>query len=72
MSAKKMSKDLLIKDKKMSYRLLTGIDDSNFCKRVSEALIEGYELYGSPAITFNGKNNIVAQAVILRDSKKVK
>jgi hypothetical protein len=52
------------------YRLLTGIDDSNFCIRVSEALDLGYELYGSPAVTFNGKNVIAAQALILKKTKK--
>lgn len=46
------------------YRLLTGVDDKNFCQKVSEALASGYELYGSPAATFNGQNVIVAQAVI--------
>lgn len=46
------------------YRLLTGPDDSNFCRRVSEALAMGYKLYGSPAATFNGENVIVAQAII--------
>lgn len=48
------------------YRLLTGIDDSQFCARVSEALDNGYELYGSPSATFNGKNVIVAQAIVLK------
>jgi hypothetical protein len=59
---------------KKAYRLLTGIDDSVFCQRVSDALKDGYELYGSPSITFNGKNNIVAQAVVLKkkSSKKKK
>ncbi|MFM5905360.1 MAG: DUF1737 domain-containing protein [Micrococcales bacterium] len=52
------------------YTLLTGIDDSAFCARVSAKLDEGYELYGSPSITFNGKNNIVAQAVILKKLPK--
>ncbi|MBU6339797.1 MAG: DUF1737 domain-containing protein [Rickettsiales bacterium] len=46
------------------YRLLTGPDDRKFCERISEALKIGYELYGSPAATFNGQNVIVAQAVI--------
>jgi hypothetical protein len=32
-----------------TYRLLTGPDDAAFCRRVSEALALGYELYGSPA-----------------------
>jgi len=46
------------------YRLLTGPDDAAFCRRVSEALALGYKLYGSPAATFNGKEVIVAQALI--------
>ncbi|HLD76683.1 MAG TPA: DUF1737 domain-containing protein [Rickettsiales bacterium] len=57
---------------KLCYRLLTGIDDKAFCERVSKALAQGYELYGSPSIVFNGKNNIVAQAVVwkgLQNSK---
>lgn len=49
---------------KLRYRLLTGPDDHAFCERVSKALDEGYELYGGPAITFNGTTPIVAQAVI--------
>ncbi len=49
------------------YRLLTGVDDKNFCLKVSEALSLGYELYGSPAATFNGQNVIVAQAVIWKN-----
>jgi len=47
-----------------TYRLLTGPDDAAFCRRVSEALALGYQLYGSPAATFNGEKVIVAQAVI--------
>ena len=47
-----------------TYRLLTGPDDAAFCHRVSEALALGYKLYGSPAATFNGKDVIVAQAII--------
>ena len=46
------------------YRVLTGPDDANFCRRVSEALTLGYTLHGSPAVTFNGENVIVAQALI--------
>jgi hypothetical protein len=46
------------------YRLLTGMDDAAFCHRVSEALALGYQLYGSPAATFNGNNVVVAQAII--------
>lgn len=50
-----------------TYRLLTGPDDARFCARVSQALAEGYRLYGSPAATFDGDRVIVAQAVVLAD-----
>jgi hypothetical protein len=50
---------------KLKYRLLTGPDDKSFCERVSKALDEGYELYGSPSMTFNGEHCIVAQALTL-------
>jgi hypothetical protein len=46
------------------YRLLTGPDNDAFCKRVSEAIALGYRLYGSPAITFDGKTPIAAQALL--------
>lgn len=51
------------------YRLLTGVDDAAFCRRVSEAIALGYALYGSPAATFNGQSVIVAQAVIWPDAR---
>ena len=48
------------------YRLLTGGDDAAFCKRVSEALNKGWELSGSPSLTFDPVNGrvICAQAVV--------
>lgn len=46
------------------YRLLTGPDDAAFCSRVSDALAEGYQLYGSPAVTFDGERVVAAQAVL--------
>lgn len=51
---------------RLRYRLLTGPDDSEFCARISAALDEGYELYSSPAATFNGDHVIVAVAVAIR------
>ena len=45
------------------YRVLTGPDDETFCRRVSEALDLGFRLHGGPAVTFNGVNVIVAQAL---------
>jgi hypothetical protein len=50
------------------YRVLTGPDDDAFCRRVSEALDLGYELHGSPSLTFNGNRVIVAQALVRREA----
>jgi len=57
-------------DGKPVYRLLTGKDDRAFCERVSEALAQGWQLYGSPAITFDSVEGHakVAQAVLWPDS----
>ena len=55
-------------DGRLRYRLLTGPDDSSFCERISAALDEGYELYGSPSITHTPDGVVAAQAVILPDA----
>ncbi|WP_337062835.1 DUF1737 domain-containing protein [Kineococcus sp. G2] len=52
-------------DGRLRYRLLTGTDDRAFCEKVSAALAEGYELHGSPALTFDGERVVTAQAVVL-------
>ena len=52
-------------DSPLRYRLLTGPDDEEFCRRVSAALQEGYRLHGSPALTFDGRRIIAAQALVL-------
>jgi hypothetical protein len=48
------------------YRLLTGEGDSAFCKKISEALNKGWELHGSPTLTFDTTNGrpLAAQAVV--------
>ncbi|MDM4721409.1 DUF1737 domain-containing protein [Micromonospora sp. WMMA1363] len=51
-------------DKRLRYRLLTGPDDVDFCRRVSEALAEGYRLHGSPSVATDGHRVVVAQAVV--------
>ncbi|MEU7799043.1 DUF1737 domain-containing protein [Micromonospora arborensis] len=51
----------------LRYRLITGPDDADFCARISGLLDQGYRLYGSPALTFNGERVIAAQAVVLPD-----
>jgi len=51
---------------KLAYRLLTGADDTAFCERVSAALADGYDLYGSPSISQGEAGVKVAQALILK------
>ncbi|MFM2279047.1 MAG: hypothetical protein RLZZ444_1278 [Pseudomonadota bacterium] len=48
------------------YRFLTGPDDSSFCHRVTAALNNGWELHGSPSLTFNSVTGqvISGQAVV--------
>ncbi len=47
------------------YRFITNDDDSQFCRRVSKALTEGWILYGEPKYTFDAAQNVMrcAQAV---------
>jgi hypothetical protein len=47
-----------------SYRVLTGPDDDGFCRRVSEAMALGYRLHLGPAVTFDGADVIVVQALV--------
>jgi len=51
---------------KLPYRLLTGKDDKEFCERVSEALEQGWHLYGQPRMVYDwwGYKVKVAQAVV--------
>jgi hypothetical protein len=60
-----MDGDEVADENPLRYRVLTGPDDHVFCERVSAALDEGYRLHGPPAVTFNGTNVIVAQAIVL-------
>ena len=52
-----------------SYRFLTGPDDATFCQRVSDALAEGYALYGNPVMVVSNGERYCGQAVILPDTK---
>ena len=56
------------------YRPLTGRDDRAFCERVSEALEQGWRLYGSPVMAFDeiGGSIKVAQAVVWHEADVVK
>jgi len=46
------------------YRFLSGPDTAEFCERVSNALEEGYQLYGNPVMLLEDGQRIVGQAVI--------
>lgn len=61
-------------DDRPIYRLLTGKDDRAFCERVSEALAQGWRLYGSPTMTYDGGMDCikVAQAVVWHEADVVK
>ena len=54
------------------YKFLSGIDDSNFCQRVSDHLDAGYELYGSPTMVVKGSQIFVGQAIVLKKAPKSK
>jgi hypothetical protein len=53
------------------YKLLTGLDDANFCQRVSDHLDAGYELAGAPVMTVKGSTVYVGQAIVRKATKKV-
>ena len=48
-----------------SYRFLSGADNADFCQRVSDALAEGYVLYGNPVMVMDKAVRVVGQAVLL-------
>jgi hypothetical protein len=62
------------KPKQKNYVLLSGRDDEEFCRRVSDRMDAGYELYGSPAMTFNVLRGypMVSQALVLKKKSKSK
>ena len=59
----------MTEEKLAAYRVLTGVDDSAFCHRVSAELEKGYVLHGSPSCTFDSHQNrmLIAQAIVKRD-----
>jgi len=61
-------------DDRPIYRLLTGTDDRAFCERVSEALEQGWRLYGSPTLAWDTAENAmkVGQAVVWKDADALK
>ena len=57
---------------KKNYRFITGPDTAEFCQRVSEALADGYVLYGNPQHTYNHTEKMMycGQAVVLAQYAK--
>ncbi|MFZ8898269.1 MAG: DUF1737 domain-containing protein [Alphaproteobacteria bacterium] len=50
------------------YRFLTGPDDRSFCDRVTEAINEGWELFGDPQLTFDAvKGRVICGQAIIRE-----
>lgn len=47
-----------------SYRFLTGPDSPEFCQKVSDALADGWVLYGSPVLAAHDGVLYAGQAVI--------
>ena len=50
------------------YRFLTGPDDAGFCQRVSDAMADGYVLYGDPVMVMTSEGVRCGQAVVLPDT----
>ena len=48
-----------------SYRFMSVADNADFCQRVSDALADGYVLYGNPVMVMDKDVRVVGQAVIL-------
>jgi len=49
-----------------AYRFLTSDDTSDFCHKVTEALANGWALYGDPTYAFDASNGVMrcGQAVV--------
>lgn len=55
-----------MQEKQLVYRFLTGVDDADFCHRVTEALSQGWALHGSPSYAFDAQEGVMkcGQAVV--------
>ena len=51
------------------FRFITNDDTSEFCHRVTEAISNGWKLYGEPKMTFDKKRGVMrcAQALDVED-----
>ena len=55
------------------YRFITSDDTSEFCHRVTEALSNGWKLYGEPKMTFDKKRGVMrcGQVALKKLPKKI-
>ena len=50
------------------YRYLTGKNDDTFCHRVTEALNQGFELYGPPTLTYDhARESVICGQALTKD-----
>ena len=53
------------------YRFITDDDTSKFCHRVSEALSNGWKLYGEPKRIFDKKGTLIQIKKFQRNQKNI-
>jgi hypothetical protein len=46
------------------YLLIAEVDNAIFCRRVNEALADGYQLHGPTTFAFDGERLVSGQAVV--------
>lgn len=62
------SSPLNLRNKFTAYRYLTGVDDSSFCHRVTDAINKGWSLYGPPTLTFDPvQGRVICGQAITKD-----
>jgi hypothetical protein len=54
------------------YKMLTGLDNGDFCQKVTDHIEAGYQLHGSPTMVVKGNQIWVGQAVTRKPKAKPK
>ncbi len=66
------SSPLNLRDHFTAYRYLTGPDDASFCHRVTQAINNGWSLYGPPTLTFDPvQGRVICGQAITKDVEGV-
>ncbi len=51
-----------------AYRYITGPDDAEFCRRITQLLNQGWELAGQPTLTYNAdKKRVICGQTVLKE-----